>query len=306
MSKTRRLGRGLGALIQAADTTEVHKREDNKHEETAAGRFEIEISKIVENRYQPRVVFEETAITELAASIKAQGLLQPLVVNDREDGSYELISGERRLRAIRSLGWKAAPVMVMKVDEVALLEMTLVENLQRENLNPVEEAAGYSQLIEKFGLTQEQVASRVGKDRATVANAVRLLKLPGAILDEISRGALSAGHARQLLAVDDKKYQLKLMRSIIEQQLSVRQVEQLVREYKNGGKSGSEAKREAAATPEKSAVVLDLEDKCRKYLGTKVSIRELKGEKGKGKIEIEYYSYEDFERLMELLNIPLA
>ena len=175
-----------------------------------------------------------------------------------------------------------------------------------KNLNPVEEAAGYKQLILKFGLTQEQVALRVGKDRATVANAVRLLKLPEAVLDELSKGTLSAGHARQLLAVDDKKYQLKLLGSIIEEQLSVRQVEQLVKEYKNGGEVVAAKKKVTVATPEKSTVVLDLEDKCRKYLGTKVSIRELKGEKGKGKIEIEYYSYEDFERLMELLSIPLA
>ncbi|MCE5273370.1 ParB/RepB/Spo0J family partition protein [bacterium] len=304
-SKKRRLGRGLGALIDEADSSpSVPVGEEAVAAEAGGHALEtaLPVASIKPNRYQPRHTFRPEAISELAASILAQGLIQPIVVNRNPDGSYELISGERRLRAVRQLGWTEVPALIRSVSPAELLEMTLVENLQREDLDPIEEAQGYRCLIEDFGQTQAQVAEKVGKDRVTVANALRLLKLPEALRKSVSEGELSAGHARALLALDDPALQLELARRVVVQELSVRKLEALVRELVSG--VGKPAGAKPAEQPSgHAAQVQDLESRLRSRLGTRVHIRD--GRDGKGRIEIEFFSYEEFERLLELLDVSL-
>ncbi|MEA2064446.1 MAG: ParB/RepB/Spo0J family partition protein [Gemmatimonadota bacterium] len=299
MKNKRRLGKGLEALIGEADTS-VISRAVVEGIPPRQERDEVPVDKISPNRFQPRRVMDPEAITELAASIEAQGLIQPVVVNDSGDGAYELISGERRLRAVKRLKWKKVPAIVRTVSEPELLEITMVENLQREDLNPIEEAAGYRGLNERFNLTQAEIAGRVGKDRATVANTMRLLRLPEVIRQEVAAGNLSAGHARQLLALEDQADQVALARKVIDQDISVRRLEKIVRQEKNKGRDGNSD----SGKNEPPALILELEDRLRKQLGTQVRIRER--QKGRGRIEIEFYSYEEFERLMEMFEVPLA
>ncbi|HLA38525.1 MAG TPA: ParB/RepB/Spo0J family partition protein [Candidatus Glassbacteria bacterium] len=302
MSKKRRLGRGLGALITEADADGITFSLEKAASGPEAGEQSVALADIVPNRFQPRRSFEPESIEELAASIRAQGLIQPVVVNDRRDGTYELISGERRVRAVRTLGWKQIPALIRQVTEAQLLEMTLVENLQREDLNPIEEARGYERLAQEFSLTQAQIAEQVGKDRATVANTVRLLRLPEVIQQAVAGGALSAGHARQLLAVEDDAERIELARRVIDEDLSVRRLEKIVRDRRLV--SGSADKKSGDGRPdERARVHIDqLEQRLREALSTKVRIRQ-SGD-GKGRIEIEFYSFDEFERLMELLNVP--
>ena len=302
MSKKRRLGKGLGALLGESDTGSIASAVVPVIE-TREGQPQVVVDKIRPNRYQPRRTMNPETISELALSIKAQGLIQPLVVNDSGDGTFELISGERRLRAVKRLGWKTVPAVIRRVGESELLEMTLVENLQREDLNPIEEATGYQRLSEEFQLTQAQIAERMGKDRATIANTMRLLKLPEVIKQEVASGALSAGHARQLLAVDNRAEQVELARRVIHREISVRKLEEIVRGRKKRPEGlqipGGERKKE-----ERPTQILALEERLRRHLGTQVRIRN--GNKGIGKIEVDFYSFEEFERLMELLGVPLA
>jgi len=302
MSKKRRLGKGLGALLGESDT-EGFTQAAIPAAGTREGLTQVLVGRIRPNRYQPRRKMDPEAISELASSIEAQGLIQPVVVNDGGDGTYELISGERRLRAVKKLGWKTVPAIIRRVGRSELLEITLVENLQREDLNPIEEASGYQRLSEEFKLTQAQIAERVGKDRATVANTMRLLRLPRVILQEIASGALSAGHARQLLMVDNEAEQVGLARRVIDRDISVRRLEEIVRERKKQAAQrktpGDERKKD-----ERPAQIIALEDRLRRHLGTQVRIRN--GQKGRGKIEVDFYSFEEFERLMELLGVPLA
>lgn len=299
MSKKRRLGKGLSALIGDVETEGVAFSMEAAQQPDDSSRTSVAVADIIPNRYQPRRRFDPDSIRQLADSIKSQGLIQPVVLNDRGDGTYELISGERRLRAVRSLDWKTVPAVVKQVDESALLEMTLVENLQREDLDPIEEAEGYKQLIDTFGLTQAKIAERVGRDRSTVANSLRLLRLPEAVRREISAGILSAGHARQLLVLDNESEQIELARRVIEKDLSVRRLEQLVRQWKEKPADSDRGKRKSEREDD---TVRELEDRFRRALGTKVKIRN-SGD-GRGRIEIEYYSYEEFERLLELLDVP--
>lgn len=306
MSKKRRLGRGLGALIDEADSS-VDFSAGAESSLTAGPSENAEVSLPVEsihpNRFQPRHTFRPDSIAELAASIKAQGLIQPIVVNRRQDGSYELISGERRLRAVKQLGWSEVPAVVRSVSDNELLEMTLVENLQREDLNPIDEAQGYRSLIEDFGQTQAQVAEKVGKDRATVANALRLLKLPEVLRKSVSDGELSAGHARALLGLEDQAVQIELARKAVKQEFSVRKLESIVRDL-TSGVSGKKAGKEQTPELEHESQIRDLEFRLKSRLGTRVRIRD--GKDGKGRIEIEFFSFDEFERLMELLDVPLA
>ncbi|MEA1997482.1 MAG: ParB/RepB/Spo0J family partition protein, partial [Gemmatimonadota bacterium] len=305
-SRKRRLGKGLGALIGEADTESMTLSTEKTGVAAVEGGLRLPLARISNNRFQPRRLFNPEAIEEMASSIEAQGLIQPVVVNDRGDGNYELISGERRLRAVRKLGWKDIPAVVRKVSDEKMLEITLVENLQREDLSPVEEAAGYKRLVEEFSLTQAEIAQRVGKDRATVANTLRLLRLPPLIQQAIATGAITAGHARQLLAVDDEAEQLELARKVIKQDISVRKLEKIVRQ-RNRAREGRETKdagREQGLEESREAFISDLEEKLRRHMGTKVRIRD--NGKGKGRIEIEFYSFEEFERLMELFHMPLA
>lgn len=302
MSKKRRLGRGLGALIDevGAEVSLPAAGQATTPESGSPGDKRIRVQDIRSNRFQPRRVFSPESIAELAESIRAQGLIQPIVVNESAEGGYELISGERRLRAVKQLGWSDIPVVVRRVGDSELLEMTMVENLQREDLNPIEEAEGYRCLVEDFSFTQAKVAERVGKDRATVANSLRLLKLPEVIRKSVSEGGLSAGHARTLLGLNDPVLMIELARKAVERELPVRRLEQMVRELNaSAGKKEDKAK---ADSDSHESQVRDLESRLRSRLGTRVRIRDGRG--GKGRIEIDFYSHEEFERLLEILDVP--
>jgi len=304
MSKKRRLGRGLGALIDEADAEHIAVSIGKTVDSAESGSGSIPVEKIVPNRFQPRNSFDPEAIAEMAASVEAQGLIQPVVVNERGDGKYEMISGERRLRAVKKLGWKEIPAIIHQVDQSRILEMTLVENLQREDLNPIEEARGYKKLADEFSLTQAQIAERVGKDRATVANTMRLLRLPLVIQQAVSSAALTAGHARQLLAVDNEAEQIELARKVIEGDISVRKLEVIIRERNLRSRKTAKDKTQEQEKSGQDAYIVDLETKLRRAFNTQVRIRQ-RGD-GKGKIEIEFYSFDEFERLMELFKVPLG
>jgi ParB family chromosome partitioning protein len=281
-----RLGKGLGALLgeylePQADAAEIRR---------------IKVKSIVPNPLQPRRTFTEEELAELAASIQANGLLQPLVVRPAPGGSdrYELVAGERRFRAIGQLGWEDVPVLVRDASDETLLVLALVENLQREALNPLEEAEGFLALSERFGLTQSDIARAVGKDRSTVANLLRLLKLPPSIRKLVETGSLSMGHARALLAVSDPVRAAELARNAAREGWSVREVERRVTE---SARTKKRPKPRAGESPD--PVVRALEDALQEGLGTRVSIR--RGRRGKGVIEITFLGSEDFERVFELI-----
>ena len=244
------------------------------------------------NRNQPRQKFDEEALQELAESIRQFGVLQPLIVQKRKD-YYEIIAGERRWRAAKLAGLKEVPVVIRDMSEQEIMEISLIENIQRENLNPIEEAAAYKKLLEEFGLKQEEVAERVSKSRTAVTNSMRLLKLDERVQQMVIEGMLSTGHARALLAIEDGELQFQMATKIYNEKLSVRDVEKLV---KNIGKEKPAKKEE---NEQQKAIFQDLEEKMKAALGTKVSINRKNDQKGK--IEIEYYSMDELERLMEIL-----
>ncbi len=278
MGKRNALGRGLEALIPKKTS-----------DENTGGIVTIGIDEIFPGKFQPRKVFGEEGINELAQSIKEKGVIQPLVVR-RTDSGYELIAGERRWRASRKAGIKDVPAIVVNVNDRESLELALVENLQREDLNALEEAQAYKKLLDEFNYSQEEVAHRVGKNRTTVNNALRLLKLPKEIREELSKGTISAGHARALLALEMPAAQRETCRKIIKYGMSVRAAERTV---KNFNKRDREKKKVL-----KPASIRSLEDELKRVLGTKVEIKS----KGKGgKIEIEFYSLEDIDRILDVL-----
>jgi ParB family chromosome partitioning protein len=256
---------------------------------------EIEISRIAPNEHQPRKVFRDEALKELAASIKEKGVLQPVIVTRLEDGTYRLIAGERRWRASSLAGRRKIPALVKNVSSQDAIEIALIENIQREELNPIETADAFQSLMQDFKLTQEALAERVGKDRATVANYLRILKLPGEIKALINEGSISLGHAKALLSLDDRKKQLDAAGKIVREGLSVRAAEALCADINRtpAEKSAKPAKKEKIKLPE----VADLEDRLIQALGTKVRLQH-KGKKGR--IEIEYYSLDELDRLLEL------
>lgn len=281
----RRLGRGLEALL--GPTREEAEREGSL--------VELPVKDIRMNPLQPRREVDPTALEELKSSIEQAGLLQPVVVRPAPGGSgFELIAGERRLRACQALGWEKIPAVRRDVDDRTVLTLALIENLQRDDLSPVDEARGYERLIAEFELTQQDVAIAVGRDRSTVANALRLLKLPDAVLQMLHDGHLSVGHARALLALDDPRTVTTLAREAMAQGLSVRDVEDRVR----GGRAPERRprlKRGLAPAPE----VRRVEDALRRRLGTdvRVSLRA----KGKGQIHVAFYSNDDLARILELV-----
>ena len=281
----RRLGRGLEALL--GPTREEAEREGSL--------VELPIHDIKPNPFQPRKTVDPTALEELVSSIKQAGLLQPVVVRRAPaNGGYELIAGERRLRACQQLGWERIPAVQRDADDRTLLTLALIENLQRDDLSPVDEARGYERLIAEFKLAQQDVADAVGRDRSTVANALRLLKLPEDVLAMLHEGQLSVGHARALLAIEDPRVVTNLAREAVAQGLSVREVEDRVR----GGRAPERRprmKRGMGAAPE----VRRVEDALRRRLGTdvRVSLRA----KGKGQIHLSFYSNDDLARLLELI-----
>ena len=278
-----RLGKGLGALLGDYLEPELQPGEVQK----------LRITSILPNPMQPRRSFVQAELEELAASIAENGLLQPVVVRAAAGAdSYELIAGERRLRAVGILGWDEVPVIVRDASDRTLLVLALVENLQREALNPLEEAEGYASLGEQFDMKQADIAAAVGKDRSTVANLLRLLKLPVSVRRLVERGSLSAGHARALLAVDDPVRVAELAQQAAKEGWSVREVERRV-----NGTSRKKRKRKEPATSD--PIVKAFENQLRDHFSTRVNIREEGGRKGS--IEIQYHGPEDFERIYELM-----
>lgn len=307
--KGKRLGRGLEALIAKAPTrapyvepprtpsaTATPEPAADPAEPTTPYRL-LALGKIRPNPLQPRKEFREEDLADLEASLRVSGLLQPITVRPapRGDG-FELIAGERRFRAAQRLGWSEIPAVVRDVDDKLLLSLAMVENLQRSDLNPIEEAEGYDQMIREFALTQQEVADIVGKDRSTVANTLRLLALPASVRRLVWDGALTVGHARALLGLGDTTKMADLARVIVAEGLSVRDVEQRVRNEakpRTGSKQGVPA-------DSRSAEVRRLEDELRKHLGTDARILQ-SGKSAKGELRIPFYNAEDFERLLELL-----
>ena len=284
--KQRRLGRGLEALIGAAQPTSTAATELQR----------IPTSRIRPNPYQPRREFDPTALAELEASIKANGLLQPITVR-RKGENYELIAGERRLRAVRNLDWKDVPAVVRDFDDQTMLVVALVENLQRADLNPIEEARGYQRLLGEFSLTHQEVADVVGKDRSTITNLLRVLTLPDHVQQLVESGKLSAGHARALAGMEHADA-LSIADQIVSRGLNVRQAEELVRKHRGAAKPAPA--KGAAGSGKRSAIVRHLEDELRHYLQTDVQI-ELRGD-ANGTVRVSFYSADDLERIMSLMN----
>lgn len=283
--KQRRLGRGLEALIGATQASSTVASELQR----------IPTSRIRANPYQPRREFDPTALAELEASIRANGLLQPLTVR-RKGESYELIAGERRLRAVRNLDWKEVPAVVRDFDDQTMLVLALVENLQRADLNPIEEARGYQRLLGEFSLTHQEVADAVGKDRSTITNLLRVLTLPEHVQLLVESGKLSAGHARALAGLEQADA-LAVADRIVSGGLSVRQAEEIARSRR--GATTPPAVRQQVGARKRSAMTRQLEDELRHYLQTDVQI-ELRGD-ANGAVRISFYSADDLERLMGLM-----
>lgn len=290
------LGKGLDSLIKdnssAKKTAAANTSSENKADEMKSGEQMMKINMVEPNRDQPRKKFEEDALLELADSIKQFGVLQPLLVRKRKD-YYEIIAGERRWRAAKMAGVKEVPVIIKDYTEQEIVEIGLIENIQRENLNPIEEAMAFKKLLEEFNLKQDEVAERVSKSRTAVTNSMRLLKLDERVQEMIVDDMISTGHARALLAIDDKEQQYDLANKIFDEKLSVRETEKLVKEIKNPKKPKMKKK------VENEFVYTDLENRMKEVMGTKVNISS-KGN-GKGKIEIEYYSDEELERMFEMI-----
>jgi ParB family chromosome partitioning protein len=286
------LGKGLGALIPATE----------RLEDTDAALRELPVSEIRPNSYQPREHFDEEALVSLAASIQAVGVLQPILVRQSGPQEYELIAGERRWRAARRAGLQTIPAIVRPTEDARSLEQALVENLHREDLTPLEEAAAYQQLIEEFGHTQEEVAQRVGKSRSAVANTLRLLHLPPSIQRLLAEGQISAGHARALLGSPDRVFQEQLARAVVSEHLTVREVEDRVREHA-AEPDGAEKAGGDVAPPEPVAVVrpaalLELEDLLSNHLDTRVQVS--MGAK-RGRVVVDFATLEDLERIYRVI-----
>lgn len=307
------LGKGLGAIF-GENPNPMPELEIT--EEAAKAAMELETSKIRANPYQPRRNFDAEKLNELAASIKEFGIVQPLIVRRSGDG-YELVAGERRLRAAKLAGLKTVPALIRDYDDAKLMEIALVENIQRHDLSPIEEARGLKRLISEFKLTQEQAADKVGRSRVAVTNILRLLNLPEEIQGYISSGTMSMGQAKQLLGLKDKEQQLKVAEAIIEGGWSARMTEEVIRRLKEGkqikisreiieeiaSESGDKEGRKRKPRPEKDVYTRDFEERLIELLGTKVKVVPRVDEQGRkgGTIQIEYYSSEDLERIYEVL-----
>jgi ParB family chromosome partitioning protein len=315
----RRLGRGLDALLARKDTVRPASGNASAPASTASsasvetpnqdGLRSLPIAQIRPNPYQPRQEFRPDELADLEASLRVNGLLQPITVRPGANGhGYELIAGERRLRAATRLGWTEIPALVKPVDDRALMTLAMIENLQRSDLDPIEEADGYQRLIDEFALSTQEVADVVGKDRSTVANALRLRQLPASVRRMLQARELSAGHARALLGLPNERAIVDLAREVSTNGLSVREVERRVTAQRpttaGGVKSGAKP-RTAAATPPgaSSAVVRQLEERLRRKLQTGVSIALT--EKDKGEVRIAFFSNDDLERLLDILGVSL-
>lgn len=297
MQPRKALGRGLDALIptteEAPETTilaPTFTSSTNNNERLKT----IPISQISPNRLQPRKVFNDEKINELATSIKEQGIIQPLIVTQVTPNKYELIAGERRLRASKVAGLTEVPVVIKNVDIEGMLELSLIENIQREDLNPIEEAGAMQELINQFGYTQDEAAARLGKSRVAVTNSLRLLNLPKIIQDDVSSGKMSAGHARALLAVTGLQDQLRLREKILTAGLTVRDIEKMIQVVRGGVQKT--VKTRTALTPQ----IKHIEEEITKRLATKVRIEQGRDKKG-GSVVIEYYSPQDLDRIYNVI-----
>ena len=299
MAAKKGLGKGLDSLIADKVSTKPAAKEAEKKKPTsehAADAVMMDIAKVEPNREQPRKKFDEDALLELAESIKQFGVLQPLLCQERDD-YYEIIAGERRWRAAKIAGIKEVPVIIKKLSEQEIMEISLIENLQREDLNPIEEALAYKRLIDEFKLKQDEVAERVSKSRTAVTNAMRLLKLNEKVQQMVIDEMLTTGHARALLGIEDQDIQYVLAQQIFDQKLSVRDTEKLVKSMQNEKKG---KKKEPEKLDSKLlAIYSDLEEQMKKIMGTKVLINSKNS--NSGKIEIEYYSQDELDRIIDLI-----
>ena len=301
------LGKGLGAIfgedVVKENKEETEKKAKAKAEAKAAEEMDekgrilmLKLDLVQPNKEQPRKTFDEEKINELAESIKNYGVLQPLLVQ-KNDSFYEIIAGERRWRAAKAAGLKEVPAVLKEYSKQEAMEISLIENVQRADLNPIEEALGYKQLIDEFGLTQEEIAVRVAKSRTVITNTMRLLKLDEQIQNMLAQGVITSGHARALLSLEDTQMQLKAAKEILDKKLSVRETERLVKRLQ---KEASGEKKEEKKKDETLALIYqDLEDRMKSVMGTKVSIHNK--DKNKGRIEIEYYSEAELERIVEMI-----
>lgn len=292
------LGKGLDSLIPPSKPAESKKEtpaKTVKKEETPVkdGALLVKISLVEPNREQPRKQFDEDSLVELSESVKQYGILQPLLVSDKKD-YYEIIAGERRWRAAKLAGLKEIPVIVKDYSDREVVEISLIENIQRENLNPIEEAQAYRRLLEEFHLKQDEIAERVSKSRTAVTNSMRLLKLAPKVQEMLMDEMLSAGHARAILGIEDQELQVTVANRVFDEKLSVRETEKLIKSLLKPKK-----KPEPAVSTAEDAAYEQLEEKLKGWLGTKVSIARKKNHKGK--IEIEYYSQDELERLVDLI-----
>ena len=300
--KTGGLGRGLDALIPTKtpvekasvkkSNSEQETKEKSEEKKQVSSELKVKISSVEPNRSQPRKQFDEDSLLELAESIKQYGVLQPLLVSDKKD-YYEIIAGERRWRAAKMAGIKEIPIIIKELTDQQVVEISLIENIQREDLNPIEEAMAFKRLIEEFHLKQDEIAERVSKSRTAVTNSMRLLKLSEKVQQMLIDEMISAGHARAILAVTDEKAQISIATKVFDEKLSVRETEKLVKRYLEPPKQKTVVKNTT-----EDAIYESLEEKIKGIMGTKVTINRKKN--NKGKIEIEYYSRDELERIIEL------
>ena len=297
MARKGGLGKGLDSLIP--ETIKVTSPEKEKIVEKVVEKIvekpielKVKISKVGPNKEQPRKQFDEDALEELADSIRQFGIIQPLIVQEK-NGFYEIIAGERRWRAAKLAGLKEVPVIVKEYTDLEVVEISLIENIQRESLNPIEEAIAYKRLLEEFHLKQDEVAERVSKSRTTVTNSMRLLKLDERVQQMVIDDMLTTGHARALLGIEDPELQVATAARVFDEKLSVREIEKLVKDIQKGK---TEKKKPAVV---QDFIYTDLEEKMKAAVGSKVSIHQKP--KGNGKIEIEYYSRDDLERIIDLI-----
>lgn len=282
MGKKFGLGKGLEALIP------------NEIEEDTNNKMEIDINSIVSNIEQPRKRFDEDKIVELSESIKQHGLIQPIIVVEKQTDTYEIVAGERRWRACKLAGLEKVPVVIMELTKREILEVSLIENIQRQDLNPIEEAKAYKKLLTDFNITQEQLSRRIGKSRTAIANCLRLLNLEEIVQNYLIDGVISEGHGRAILTLKDNSIQGKVAQMILDENLSVRETENLVRRL------NSEKIQRRVESKKENPYYQDLKNRLENFFQTKVNIN---NKKNKGKIEIEYYSDEDLQRILDMLNL---
>lgn len=302
MAAKRGLGRGLGALISDQPSVKTTQKKVLTPATSRLGAQEIPLNSIRRNPWQPRRVFNEEALTELADSIREMGIIQPLLVRPLDDGAYELIAGERRMTAAQRAGLIDVPVIIREITDQESAEIALVENLQREDLNPIEEAEGYQRLTADFKLTQEEIAQRCGKARTSVSNSMRLLQLSDPLRQMISNQQLSAGHAKVLLGVEDESLREKMAKRIAREGLSVRAIEKLAAKAKAEPKKPAERKSDLSP-----ALAEDIATRLQNVLGSKVQLVPAatlpNGKRSKGKIEIDIYTNDDIDKLLQLLGL---